>query len=272
MSKHGVFQKIAKVAREDRVESEVARFLLNYQGDFHVLKIKDIQEFCHVSVATPTRLAKLIGYEGFNEMKYALVNEVENYMDQNTSFSIPDYFDLLVSSLLQTAKHLNELELKKIVSNIQSSKKVILFGVGGTQLVAIDFQCKLVRLGYNCTAFSDTHMQFSEAAQADENTVAIGLTYSGTTSEVNINLQKARKNGAITVCVTGNKKAFINKVDYIVEVDATDYPFRNVSLSSRMMLHAALDVIYYKLVEQNLQETKIQLEKTKYKGEFHSDY
>lgn len=264
-----ILQKIAYVSRGDSTESEVARFLLHYEGDFQSLHIKEIQAACHVSIATATRLAKTLGYEGFSELKFDLAQEQEYIKYEHKQFNIPTYVEQVIDSLKQTSTNISMSHITSLVNAIKQSDKIVIFAIGGTQLVAKDFQYKLARLGYFCSAFSDTHMQFIDSTHVTSKTLAIGITYSGSTVEVGVNMKKAKENGAITACITGNSEALDFETDYLIEISSGDFLSRNVSLSSRIMILVVLDIIYQDLLATDIKEADRTLEKTKYKGDFY---
>lgn len=244
------WKKLIRTSEEETVESEVARFLLEYEGSYQKLQIKDIQDACYVSVATPTRLAKHLGFEGFNHLKYILEQErLHQIKKEKESCNVRNivYFESLQTILKQTSVLLNEKDLYCVVEAIASSDRIDFYATGRTQLVAYDFHKQLIRLQKFSTAFSDSYEQDIQSTRAQINTVAFGVSASGKNERVFQNLERAKQQGAKTILLTVHTQLQFPYVDCVLYVGTTDILFLNSTSTSRISMYAVCDLLYHKL-------------------------
>ncbi len=263
--KFDILEKLEEVSLERNSQGRLARYLIEKE-DVTNLKIHDLMEECYISVATATRLAQKIGLKGFGELKVYLI-EAKSYnknIDKNQmTITTKTYSDSLSDSIITTFANLNELMLNKIVESIHASDVVDFYAVGGTNLIAQDFAFKLGRLNKHVTYYADYHMQYIRAKNSTKNTVAIAISYSGTTPEILKALSIAKENGAKTILITKDSADDLQFVDYslVVETKKTDY--QSYAIISRITILSILDLAFLKLIE--LDETyKDQIARTKF--------
>lgn len=259
--------KLITIAAGSNNEAIVAKFLLNYQGDFRTLKAQDIMNECFVSLATVTRLSKTAGLHGFNEMKIYLHQENEITISENKKYQgkdILDYYTDLSISLKQTFDMIDEELINTVVDVLTSAKTINLHAMGGTNYVTADFYNKLVRLNMKVSNFSDYHIQTVVAKNSDAHTASLGVSYSGKTIEVLDSLNLSKKSGATTILITSDTNLSYDFIDHVITLPRSDSLFRSTSLASRIDILAVLDIIYIKLLNSNYDEYMKILEMTKF--------
>jgi DNA-binding MurR/RpiR family transcriptional regulator len=263
-----VAERLNLLIREgDNIKYEIARFLLDYDGDYTSLKIKTISEAVNVSMSTVSRFANNIGYQSYQEMIFNLSQaRLDDEKSDNSDIHNQDIDKLMadiISTFEMTKQCLDMEAIDEVIAKIKASDKVNIFALGETNIVAQDLQLKLVRIGYNAIAYQDIHTQHFTACNSTENTLSIALTYSSTTKEVLKNLETAASYGSKTVLI-GNRNA--NNSDFIdtyLNVEATESIARVFSTTSRFGMLFIIDTLYHKLIQTDEEMYNQKLTKTR---------
>jgi RpiR family carbohydrate utilization transcriptional regulator len=89
------------------------------------------------------------------------------------------------------------------------------FSAGGSVRIAQHAAFKLTRMGYLSVAYTDPYTQSAQAALLGPQSVALGLSYTGSTKTVIDALATAQESGAMTVCLTNFAGTPLSKVSDI---------------------------------------------------------
>ncbi|MGL4589016.1 MAG: MurR/RpiR family transcriptional regulator [Mycoplasmatales bacterium] len=250
-----IFSQLENIARNDKSsQGKLAKYIIEYNGKFADLKITDLVDKAFVSPATGTRLAKLVGLQGFTELRYHLVQEQESkhIIKHNHENSIIEkYYNDLNNALLKTLPQLDLAQINRIVKLIQSAKKVNLFAVGGTQIIAAEFVNKLKRLKVNINLEADLHNQSFLAANSDEDTLSIGISYSAK-DDVLKNLLRSHQNGSKTLLITAFSQIEKDYIDEKLIFQEFEYYNRVYTIVSKVQITAVLDIIYLEFLNSDL--------------------
>lgn len=107
-----------------------------------------------------------------------------------------------LASIRDTTSLLDLERLQGVIALLCNARRVDLYGMATSSIVAQDFYQKLVRIGVNCTAFADSHMQITSASSLAKGDVAFAISYSGETPETIDALGCAKHSGASTISLT----------------------------------------------------------------------
>lgn len=106
-------------------------------------------------------------------------------------------------TLADTAAGLDMVQLGAAVGALAGARRIDIYGVGASGLVAQDLTQKLLRIGLIAHAHSDPHLAVTNAVQLRAKDVAIAITHSGSTGDVIEPLRVAFDHGATTIAITG---------------------------------------------------------------------
>src|SRR5207302_1141054 len=81
-----------------------------------------------------------------------------------------------------TAAALDVTQLEASVAALASARRIDVYGIGASNLVAQDLVQKLLRIGLIAHAHSDPHLAVTNAVQMRARDVAIAITHSGRTT------------------------------------------------------------------------------------------
>ncbi len=260
-------QEIMQTGKKNH--KRIARFFANYDGDFKRLKLSEVSDETLMSNATIVRFCQDLGFTGFPDLKIALANEAEMYngtenTDNSKDVNYHEHYQAIVKSLKMTEQSNDKLVINTLVDRIKHSDQVNVFAVGETNTVAQDFQLKLIRIGFNASAHSDQHTQHFLASHSTDKTVAIGISYSGTSKNIFKSLQIAHSKGATTFLIAKPGIPKPSYVDFMIRCSATESGSRVFSTTSRFAILFLLDIVYHEIIgtdfdyyQNLLKETRI---------------
>lgn len=237
-------------------EQRVANYVVENPTEAVQLNAKEIGEKTATSSATVIRFVKKMKYKGFNEFK---VNISRHIPDDDISVfkriekdeTIATLKNKLLSraqySMEMTSKLLDDAEIEKLVTAIESAKCIIVYGIGASYLVAHDFYQKFLRLGINVQCSLDTHLISGCIATHKEDALFIGISSGGKSIEISQINKVCEQFGAKTTVITSNSASKISKrSDISIYHDAsTEESLRYAATSSLMSQLYTIDIIFY---------------------------
>lgn len=263
----GFFAKLEYIIKNGKpTQREIAKFIYSYKDDASKLKISHVAEKANTSSASVVRFAKLLGFSGFAELKVALKtnNNVMQGQDNLEANNI-EFCGTIIDSLNMTHDCINQWAVDELVSKIGQCRKVDIYAVGETNVVALDFQLKLLRIGLVSTSYQDAHSQHFSSINATSDDVAIGISYSATTIPTLEALKNAKNSGAFTVLICKKGVPKPKYVDLIIVVEASESSSRVFSTTSRFSLLYITDYIYHSIINSNKEYYYKQLDNTRIK-------
>lgn len=114
-------------------------------------------------------------------------------------------------TLADTAAGLDTAQLAACVDALAGARRIDIYGIGASGLVAQDLAQKLLRIGLIAHAHADPHLAVTNAVQLRPRDVAIAITHSGTTGDVIEPLRTAFERGATTIAVTGRPDGAVSQ-------------------------------------------------------------
>ncbi len=225
------------------VEKNIADYFLKTKNisDFSA---KTIADSLYVSEASLTRFAKKCGYKGFREFIYSL--------KISTSASA-DNVNEIVQRVTTSYKHIldknlqliNETQMETLAFSISKSKRILIYGIGISGIVAQEFKLRLMRLGLLVDAVTDAHLMKISSALVDENHLIIALSISGKTKELLNGIKIAKEHGAYVVLLTASKDySLLSCCDEIIPVAAPKNFTTGTLISPQFPLLIMLDIFY----------------------------
>lgn len=235
-------------------EEKIAKFVLKNPDKISELTIAQLASKCNTSEASVVRFCRRLGYKGYKDFKIKVaadatlkqrkVQGVVNIED-NISTIVAKISKNNIHSIESTMDILNKEEIQKAVEAIINAKRIDIYGVGASSIVAQDALHKFTRINKSCTAYQDTHMQFASAANLTKEDVAIGISYSGQTMDTVDALNLAKGSGASTICITKFGPSPITEVaDIKLFVASTEALFRSGAMASRIAQLNVIDILF----------------------------
>ncbi|RNB86992.1 MurR/RpiR family transcriptional regulator [Brevibacillus fluminis] len=264
-------------------ERNVAHYILENPAEVVRLSVKELSEKSSSSQAAITRMCKNLGLDGFQELKIRIAGDLqlsaqtdEDFKEIRSSDSLPTLIESVsinnIYSIRETLKILDEKSVQRAVEALTGAKRIDFFGVGASQLIALDAQQKFMRINKYCTAFADSHQQLTAAVTLTKDDVAFGISYSGETRQVIAAIREAKALGATTIGLTrfGNN-TLSNLVDICLPVVSRESDIRSAATSSRIAQLNIIDILFMGVAAQNYEQSVHYLRETRHvvRQEFH---
>ena len=234
-------------------ERKIANYVLSHTEDIIELSVSQLSAACGCGDATVVRFARRLGYSGYQSMKIGIAGRMgsvssisEEITKSDSCFEIYKKCSMeIVSALTETESVLDPKSLEAAAKMIMKAKRIVIFGLGNSASIAIDAAHKFLRLGKDAQACNDNHLQAIIASHLDRNSVAVGISHSGSSKDIIEALELAKMGGAGTVSITNYAESPIVKVsDVCLFTKSRETKRSLLALSSRMTQLAIIDAIY----------------------------
>ncbi|MEU3614197.1 MurR/RpiR family transcriptional regulator [Streptomyces sp. NPDC006872] len=211
------------------------------------------------SEATVVRTARLLGYTGYRDLRLALAGLAAQQQSGRspaltTDIAVDDSLADVVAklahdeqqTLADTAAALDTGQLEAAVTAAAGARRIDVYGVGASGLVAQDLTQKLLRIGRIAHAHSDTHLAVTTAVQLASGDLAVAITHSGSTRDVVEPLRVAFERGATTVAITGRPQSAVTQyADHVLTTStARESELRPAAMSSRTSQLLVVDCLF----------------------------
>ncbi len=203
-----------------RSEVRVAQLCIKNPHKFASLKISDIAKLAHTSSTTVIRFCNHIGYTGFLDLKFKVLNDscltVSNLQDfVEPQDSVGQVLIKSIDNAMAVMTSFSNLILaepiERAATEIAKARKqhgiIQIYGFGGSSSVAFDMQYKFMLLGFTAQAYSDEHLQAVASCLICQKDVAIFVSKSGQTLSL-IELAKGlNERGIKTIAISPKRSA-----------------------------------------------------------------
>ncbi|NOU98402.1 SIS domain-containing protein [Paenibacillus sp. LMG 31456] len=255
----------------NRKEKEIAAYILEQSQHVTQMGITELAQQSGSSTATISRFCKQFHFSGYTEFKVKLAAELaqqpmeQSYQDIVAGNSLSKIVEAMeanhVRSITDTTRLLDMKQLEKAVDVLKHARQIDIYGVATSGLVAQDFYQKLIRIGKRAVTFSDPHMAVTSASNLTSDDVAIGISYSGETSETIAALKCAAENGAATISLTkfgSNKLASL--ADIALFTSTLEEGMRRGDMASRIAQLHVIDILFVGLISDQFHDLVPRLE------------
>lgn len=254
-------------------EKKIVEFIQNNQEEIIHLSITEVAERSETSESSVVRLCKRLGYKGFQDMKIHLAKEVIEPVKQiheviekgdNVMTIKKKVFQSNIQALYDSLEVCDDEQLVKAVEAIRKARTIEFYGTGGSGTVALDAQHKLLKLGIKSSAYIDPTLQAMSASMLTEEDVVVGISHTGSNTDVLNSLKIAKESGATLICITNASKSPITTIsDIILQTASNETLFRTDAIASRIAQLTIIDILVaatanekYEFYYQNLQKTR----------------
>lgn len=261
-------------------EKKIADYILADTQGIVNCSVTELAEKCSCGDATVVRFSRRIGFDGFQALKIGIAGEVGSTSSVGSEITKDDScFDIfkkrmsdIALSLQSTEGVLNEQSLEKAAKTIMNARRIAVFGLGNSAAIAMDAAHKFLRLGLDAQSCTDNHMQAIIASHLDRQSVAIGISHSGSSKDIVEALKLSKIGGATTISVTNfTPSPIIEASDITLFTQSEETKHSMLGMSSRIAQLTIFDAIYTYIVVhsdkaavQAIYNTEIALQHKKY--------
>ena len=237
-----------------KAEATVASFIADNPDEVVNLSVSALAERCGVSEPTVIRACRTLGYSGYQAMKIALIQSLSSASPLSGEDVAPSddmavtcrkVFGEASDAVSLTLENLDTSAMELAAEALLAARRVLIFGVGGSAAVGADVQHKLLRLGLDARALSDTNLQAISASYAGPGDVVFAISHSGSSKAVVDNTRLAKSGGATVVSLSALGKSPLTEIaDVSLFTVAKETRYRIVAISSRIAELTIIDALY----------------------------
>jgi len=259
-----------------KTEKRIAEQILASPQILSQASLAEIARSLEVGEATFIRFCRTLGFKGFSDFKLDFAIELATHNQESLTLLetdiLPEDEPAQIAAKLQNVIHkvvsetINLLDfdvLEKVVKELRTARRIFLFGVGSSGVVAESAKNKLMRIGFQVDAENNNHFMYMQASLMKKGDVVIGISHSGYAQETIKALEIAQQAGAITVAITHNLRSPITKVsDYVLNNGNRQGQLQGDSVGTQITQLFVLDLIYALLVQAEEEKATRSKQKT----------
>lgn len=133
---------------------------------------------------------------------------------------------------------------------MEQAPLIYTYGIGSSYLVAENIFQKWSRIGKSIICFNDLHHLISCIASAPKNSLVIGISNSGETSEVISAMKIANNRNLTTIGITQLGPNSLNKISDLTlqTIKSKEAEIRSAATSSLMSQFILVDILFYSYI------------------------
>jgi DNA-binding MurR/RpiR family transcriptional regulator len=235
------------------VAHRIAEFVVDHSEEVVHMSVSEVAERTGSSEGSVVGFCKMLGAKGFQQLKILLAQEIVQpvqYIHEDLSprddvtAVIGKIFNSNIQTLQATASVLNAEDLNRAVKLIKRAKRIEIYGIGSSATIAEDVYYRMLRIGLNAVAVTDSHIQAISASRTGPDVATLTISHSGSTYETVLATRLAKEAGAHTICVTNYGKSPIQSFsDVLLYTMAQETRFRTEAMTSRLAQLAIVDTL-----------------------------
>ena len=243
-------------------EGRVADYVLGNPTTTLNLTTKQLAKQCQCSEATIIRFCQRVGINSFKELKIELAKDAHKVNTEqlpNLPVNFEDETDAVLekvisksmSALMNTSRLVSTSAIDAAAEAIHGAKRVFLYGAGGSSVVALDAQYKLLRIDISALFSLDSHVQMVMATNMTKDDVLFVVSTSGQTKEVVELMQIAKDKGAAVILLTQHGSSPASRLaDILLTISVEEQHIRIGTMSARIAQLAIVDAMFIRLCIQ----------------------
>ncbi len=233
-------------------EARVADWLMQQPEQILHWSMAQVAMACGVSDTTVLRFCRTAGFHGFTDLKLSMARDLSSptqivhgdiAVGDSPIAIAREVFMSNVQALYDTLEMLDEEALVAAVRLLSDAKRILIVGVGTSGPIVENMYEMFFRQGLNCRAQTDSYLQLMEVALLGPGDVVVGISQSGRSTDPALTLQRARENGAATICITGNLESPIAKYADVTLLGIARET-RAEPIASRIAQSTIIDALY----------------------------
>ncbi|MGE8686633.1 MAG: MurR/RpiR family transcriptional regulator [Achromobacter sp.] len=231
----------------------IGEFVIRHPAEVVHMSVSEVAERTQCSEGSVVGFCKLLGATGFQQLKIALAQQIvqpvqyihEDLAAQDTPGQvISKIFHSNIQTLQETESVLDVAALSAAVELIRGARRVEIYGIGSSAVIAHDAHYRMLRIGLHATAVTDSHVQAISASLTGPDVAVLTISHSGSTHETVLATRLAKEAGARTVCITNFGKSPIQEyADVVLHTMSRETRFRTEAMTSRLAQLAIIDTL-----------------------------
>lgn len=188
-----------------------------------------------VSEPTVLRFCRSAGFKSFGDFKIQLIRTAAA-VDSQRAFEKPvriaredtvasatnKVFAAAINALVQAGDQIPRDEIERAARAILRARRVVIFGLGTSAIIAADAQHKLFRLGIAAASYSDAHLQAMSAATLGPDDVVLAISQTGEPRDLFETTSVAAESGATIIALTRSGSPLASLAQIVITIDLNE--------------------------------------------------
>lgn len=162
--------------------------------NYSVLKLC---EESYSSQATLNRVCKKLGFQGFSELKFAIKEDLDLMIKSKNNY---------IHNAIFYIDNINFNEINNIIPILKNNRKILLYGLGASQITAAYFQRQLLYLGFQAIMISEEKMM-----ESFDDFIIFIISSSGETLRIKHVAKNMKELGREVIAIT-KKESSLDKI------------------------------------------------------------
>lgn len=259
-------------------ENEIRNYILKHPKEVLGMSIHELAKKTYTSPASVIRLCKRMDIKGFGQLKIQLSSEIKSFDNlhleildttmihkEDTPEAIIDKItNIEVESIEETRMLIDFKTLQQAVGMIYECSTLDLYGVGASNIVALDAMYKFMRVGKTVGWYQSQDRQQVQAKISDPTHVALIFSYSGETRSI-IDIAKIlQENGVTIISVTSTTSSTLCSLsDINIHISTRETIFRSGAMASRASSMYIVDMLYALYCNRDYDHASEMIERTR---------
>lgn len=264
---------LGKLPQLTSTEAKIANYVLEHYEAVLQYNVSVLAKKAGVSDASIVRFCRSVGYKGFQDFKMNAARDIlprakqfDPILDQedDTETICKKIFTSEINVLNRTLLGLDIPVISEIADKIYSARQVLIFGTGGSHIVAKDAQHKFLKIGVKAQAYDDIDLQMMASSLVNSDDLAICISFSGSNYLSIECMKNAKDRGAYCVGIISQGKSPLSKIVDVTIYSAYDETlFQSESVSTRIAQLAIIDAIVSNVAFKDYDASYIAIQSTR---------
>lgn len=164
-------------------DKDIADYILRHPEELaKMTTISNFSTASKFSVGSIVRFCKKLGFEGFSEFKFFVVNNLLAVELNDDDSYLDSLVNTYISEIKTMASNLDTESVSKLAKAILESNRVLILGKNSSYVAAQQLQLRLIRNGHTSLVVDDELTMFNYIDILDQNDVVVLFSVGGLAS------------------------------------------------------------------------------------------
>ena len=189
----------------------IADYILSQPDDVMRMSVTELSEQTGSSQGSVVNFCQNLGLSGFQQLKLSLAQAVVQpvqYIQEDLARTddveaiCRKMFHAGIQALRDSMSVLDPKSVAAAVEAIRKAKRIEIYGIGSSAPIAEDAHYRMLRIGLDAKAVTDSHIQAISASRTGPDVAVLTISHTGSTRETVVATQLAKEAGATTIALT----------------------------------------------------------------------
>ncbi|MBQ8081745.1 MAG: MurR/RpiR family transcriptional regulator [Clostridia bacterium] len=236
-------------------EKQLARYILEHPDQAVGMSIGELAQASGVSASTIVRFCRGLDYSGYKEFSRSLLakvslpetdDEFDNIKEGDDAVTVLHNIGISsIRAIQETMQILSADPLEKAVELLLRARRIDLYGMGSSGVVAHDAAMKFARLRKAVVSYQSISDQLLSALTMTPEDVAIIISYTGNTLGILELIRHLKSQGVPVISITRyGQNPTSDLADIALHTCSNETLKRSGAMSSRIAQMVVLDTLY----------------------------